>query len=58
MDALAAAEIFILGWLGALTTLGFVGVAKWIWHVIATSTEETIVETRAIEALQDKAEKR
>ena len=52
MDVLAVAELFVLGWLGALTTLGFVGVAKWIWHVIATSTEEAVVETRAIEELK------
>jgi len=56
MDILAVAEIFLLGWLGPLTTLGFVGVAKWIWNIIATSTEESVIETRVIEALEDKEE--
>ncbi len=38
----------MLGWVGAFTTLGFVGVAKWVWHIVATSTEETVVERRTL----------
>lgn len=44
--------LFVLGWGVALSTLGFVGVAKWIWHIVATSTEETVVEKKTLETLE------
>ena len=59
VDILAVAELFVLGWGLALTTLGFTGVAKYIWNIITTSTEEAVVETKVLKALSgDKAEKR
>ena len=54
MDILALAELYIVGWVGALTALGFTGVAKWIWNIIATSTEESVIEARALETLEEK----
>jgi len=38
MDAVTLAEFYLVLWMGALSTLGLVGVAKWIWHVIATGS--------------------
>ncbi len=53
MDVLALAELFVVGWVGALTALGFTGVAKYIWNIIATSTEESLVEARVIDTLDE-----
>jgi hypothetical protein len=52
MDVSSLAEFYITLWGGALSTLGLVGVAKWIWHVIATSTEETVVEKKTLKELE------
>lgn len=53
MDVLAVAELFVLGWGLALTTLGFTGVAKYIWNIITTSTEEAVVEKTALSTLSE-----
>jgi len=53
VDILAVAELFVLGWGLALTTLGFTGVAKYIWNIITTSTEEAVVEKTALSTLSE-----
>ena len=52
MDIMTLAELYVVGWVGALSALGFAGVAKWIWHIIATSTEEAVVEKKTLSVLE------
>ena len=53
MDVLVVAELFVLGWGLALTTLGFTGVAKYIWNIVTTSTEEAVVEKTTLSTLSE-----
>ena len=52
MDWVFLAKWYVIIWAIMLTTLAGTGFAKWIWHIIATSTEEAIIESISLRALE------